>query len=123
MVTPSLEAADILARDGISASVVNCRFIKPLDEVTLERLFPAHDTVLTIEEGTVVNGFGTYVRGRIHERWSGVRSASLGMPDAFMEHGSRKSLLRSIGLDAEGIAERARSLVGTAAPARVLESA
>jgi len=123
MVTPSLEAADILARDGVSASVVNCRFIKPLDEVTLERLFPAHDTVLTIEEGTVVNGFGTYVRGRIHERWSGIRSASMGMPDAFMEHGSRKALLRSIGLDAEGIAERARSLVGTAAPARVLESA
>ncbi|HEX7238769.1 MAG TPA: 1-deoxy-D-xylulose-5-phosphate synthase, partial [Longimicrobiaceae bacterium] len=53
MVLPALEAAEALAHDGISVTVVNARFIKPLDEASLARLFPAHTHVLTVEEGTV----------------------------------------------------------------------
>ena len=78
MVLPALEAAERLARAGSSATVVNCRFIKPLDEARLARLFPAHGAVLTVEEGTVVNGFGAYVRARIAEEWPEVRDASHG---------------------------------------------
>src|SRR5690606_28831340 len=81
MVLPSLEAATRLAVQGIEATVVNCRFIKPLDESCLASLFPAHSRVVTVEEGTVVNGFGSFARAYIGERWPGVHGISLGLPD------------------------------------------
>jgi 1-deoxy-D-xylulose-5-phosphate synthase len=105
------------------ATVVNARFIKPLDEAALARLFPAHTHVLTVEEGTVANGFGAYARARIGEGWPEVRGASLGLPDAFVEHGERAELLAEVGLTAEGIAERARTLLGGAIRKPLLESA
>jgi 1-deoxy-D-xylulose-5-phosphate synthase len=112
MVPAALAAADLLQREGVSATVVNCRFVKPLDERTLERLFPHHPHLLTVEEGTVVNGFGSYVRAYVAERWPGVHGASLGLPDAFVEHGERHELLGELGLTGEGIAARARTLLG-----------
>jgi 1-deoxy-D-xylulose-5-phosphate synthase len=123
MVLPALAAAEILAREGVLVSVVNARFIKPLDESLLERLFPAHRAVLTVEEGTVVNGFGAFVRSRIHERWPGVRGRSMGLPDEFVEHGERSDLLRHLGLTPEGIVESVRSLLGTASPQALRETA
>lgn len=123
MVHASLRAADLLAREGIRATVVNCRFIKPLDEAVLARLFPAHEHVLTVEEGTVVNGFGAFVSARINERWPDVRSAVHGLPDAFLPHGEREQLLAETGLDPEGIARRARHLLGDRARRSLLESA
>lgn len=112
MVAPALAAAELLQREGVSATVVDCRFVKPLDEATLERLFPGHPQVLTVEEGTVVNGFGTFVRAYVAERWPGVRGASMGLPDGFVEHGERGELLGELGLTADGIAARARGLLG-----------
>jgi 1-deoxy-D-xylulose-5-phosphate synthase len=112
MVLPALAAADALQREGVQATVVDCRFIKPLDERTLERLFPGHGFVLTVEEGTEVNGFGTFVRRHIADRWPGVSGATMGLPDAFVEHGERAELLAELGLTPEGIAARARELLG-----------
>ncbi|HEX8696005.1 MAG TPA: 1-deoxy-D-xylulose-5-phosphate synthase [Longimicrobium sp.] len=112
MVQPALAAAEALQREGVSATVVNARFVKPLDERTLERLFPHHSHLLTVEEGTVVNGFGSYVRAYVAGRWPGVRGASLGLPDAFVEHGERGELLAELGLTSDGIAARARELLG-----------
>ncbi|HEX2204741.1 MAG TPA: 1-deoxy-D-xylulose-5-phosphate synthase [Longimicrobium sp.] len=118
MVAPALAAADALQREGVGVTVVNARFVKPLDERTLERLFPHHSHLLTVEEGTAVNGFGSYVRAAVAERWPGVRGASMGLPDAFVEHGERGELLAELGLTAEGIAARARALL--ARPLRTL---
>ena len=112
MVAPALAAAEALNREGVSATVVDCRFMKPLDEATLERLFPRHTHLLTVEEGTVVNGFGAYVRSAVAARWPGVLGASLGLPDAFVEHGDRAELLAQLGLSGDGIAARARELLG-----------
>ncbi len=112
MVHPALEAAETLAREGVDACVVNCRFIKPLDEACLADLFPAHTAALTIEEGTVVNGFGAFVRARIGESWPSVRVTSLGLPDGFVEHGERGELLAELGLTAEGIARHVRATFG-----------
>lgn len=112
MVLPSIAAAEALQREGVSATVVDCRFIKPLDERTLERLFPGHGYVLTVEEGTEVNGFGSFVRRYVSDRWPGVRGATMGLPDAFVEHGERAELLAELGLTPEGIAARARELLG-----------
>jgi len=112
MVAPALAAAEALQREGVSATVVNARFVKPLDEATLERLFPHHTHLLTVEEGTVANGFGTFVRAAVAERWPGVTGGSMGLPDAFVEHGERGEILTQLGLTAEGIAARSRDLMG-----------
>jgi 1-deoxy-D-xylulose-5-phosphate synthase len=103
--------------------VVNCRFIKPLDDVCLARLFPAHGAAVTIEEGTVANGFGAYVRARIGESWPEVRVTSMGLPDGFVEHGERNELLVELGLTAEGIADRARASLGVGLERTLRETA
>jgi 1-deoxy-D-xylulose-5-phosphate synthase len=112
MVESSLLAAEELAAGGVEATVVNCRFIKPLDEAMLDQLFPDHAAALTIEEGAVVNGFGAFVRSAITERWPGIRTASLGLPDVFYTHGERAELLAEVGLTPAGIATRARAVLG-----------
>jgi 1-deoxy-D-xylulose-5-phosphate synthase len=123
MVLPALEAAERLAAEGVDATVVNCRFIKPLDETMLAELFPAHTHVLTVEEGTVVNGFGSYARARIAELAPGVVGASMGMPDEWVPHGERGELLGELGLTSDGIAARALSLVGRDRLQPMLETA
>ncbi len=123
MVQTSLAAAETLARQGIQAAVVNCRFIKPLDEACLARLFPAHRFALTVEEGTVVNGFGAFVRARISDLHPEVRTASMGLPDGFVEHGERGELLAEVGLTTDGIAARAASLLGAPRPSMLRETA
>jgi 1-deoxy-D-xylulose-5-phosphate synthase len=123
MVDPALAAAEELASRGIQATVVNCRFIKPLDEACLARLFPKHRVALTVEEGTVVNGFGAFVRARIADLAPTVRTASMGLPDGFVEHGERGELLGDAGLTSAGIAARAATLVGAARPSMLRETA
>jgi 1-deoxy-D-xylulose-5-phosphate synthase len=122
MVLPALEAADRLAREGVHSTVVNCRFIKPLDEACLARLFPSIPVALTLEEGTVANGFGAYVRARIGESWPGVRVTSMGLPDGFVTHGERAELLAEVGLTPAAITARARALAAPT-PQTLRESA
>ncbi len=114
MVGEALAAAQRLAAEGIDASVVNCRFLKPYDRETLARVLTETSTVLTVEEGAVLNGFGAFMAREIAEMEtaSPIHVETLGIPDRFLEHGGREALLREIDLDAQGIAEHARRLVG-----------
>ncbi len=115
MVLPSLVAASELDQEGISATVVNCRFVKPYDRSTLSSVLESHGAVLTVEEGASPNGFGAFLAREILDdpglRFPS-RFATHAMPDRFIEHGPRDVLLHEIGLDAPGIAERARTLMG-----------
>src|SRR5690606_9309932 len=112
-VQPALEAARVLEAEGINATVVNCRFIKPLDEKTLAWVVEHHAALLTIEEGTIVNGFGAYISRHVeaarrqHPR---IQFDMLGVPDRIFDHASREEQLSEAGLDATGIAARARAL-------------
>lgn len=123
MVLPALDAARTLAAEGIHVTVVNCRFLKPYDRTTLERVVGAHSAVLTVEEGAVLNGFGAYMAREIEALEPTVRTAALGIPDRFIEHGARDALLREIGLDAEGIVAAARPLVRGGVAATTSQSA
>jgi len=122
MVLDARKAADRLSADGIEVTVVNCRFMKPFDVLTLKRILATHLSVLTVEEGAVANGFGAFLVREMEEMGEarGVRVESMGIPDRFLAHGSRAELLQEIGLDAEGIAERVRRLVGAGATPRSL---
>ena len=111
MVLPSLGAAELLARDGLNITVVNCRYLKPYDEVTLAAVLAQHQRVLTVEEGTVVNGFGAYMSAIIERHDESIRVRTLGVPDRVIVAASRKRQLQSCGLTAEGIADRVRALL------------
>ena len=117
MVLPSLAAANALAAEGLDVTVVNCRFLKPYDELTLAAIVADHRQVLVVEEGTVVNGFGASMATAIGRLDAAVRVAAHGVPDRLIEHAPRARQLTLIGLDAAGIAERVRALHETEAMA------
>jgi 1-deoxy-D-xylulose-5-phosphate synthase len=109
MCAPALEAAELLARDGFDLTVVNCRFVKPLDDVMLQGLVSGHRLLVTVEDGTAVNGFGAFVAARVEGLAPEVRVGVMGAPDRTVEHASRDRQLAEAGLTAAGIAERVRA--------------
>ena len=110
MVHMALAAADALRADGLDVTVVNCRYLKPYDEVTLNAVLADHTYVLTVEEGALVNGFGAYMSAIIQRLAPTVRVATHGVPDRIVYAASRAKQLASLGLDASGIADRVRAL-------------
>ena len=110
MVRPALQAADVLASEGLRITVVNCRFLKPYDEVTLAAVLADHSRVLVVEEGTVVNGFGAYISTVIARQDPSIRVSVHGVPDRIVPAASRARQLALNGLDATGIAARVRAL-------------
>ena len=114
MVLPSLAAAEALASEGIRCTVVNCRFLKPYDSTVFQEMVRSHPVVLTVEEGQVANGFGAFMSREVDTLGlqHRPRMCSMGIPDRFVEHGGRNVLLGALGLDATGIADQMRSLVG-----------
>jgi 1-deoxy-D-xylulose-5-phosphate synthase len=110
MVQYAMQAADTLASEGLDVTVVNCRYLKPYDEVTLNAVLADHTHVLTVEEGTLVNGFGAYMSAIIQRLSPSVRVATHGVPDRIVYAAARVKQLAALGLDAAGIANRVRSL-------------
>jgi 1-deoxy-D-xylulose-5-phosphate synthase len=110
MVQPAVQAADLLARDGVECAVVNCRFLKPLDSAMLESLVQRHRILVTVEEGTIVNGFGAYLAETLQTTHPEVRVVALGVPDRLVEQAPRAEQLELFGLTAAGIARRITAL-------------
>jgi len=110
MVQPARDAAELLARDGIDCAVINARFLKPLDQSMLELLLQEHRTLVTVEEGTIVNGFGAYVSETLQTTHPEVRVVALGVPDRLIEQAPRAEQLELFGLTAAGIARRITAL-------------
>jgi len=110
MCQPALEAAEALAGDGLDVTVVNCRFLKPIDRETLEGLMRDHRLLVTIEDGTVVNGFGASLAALAQATAPEVRVVPLGVPDRTYEHAPRAQQLAEVGLTGPGIAARVRAL-------------
>ena len=106
---PALEAAALLARDGFDVSVVNCRFVKPLDRAMLKTLVADHRLLVTVEDGTKVNGFGAQVAAAVQELAPEVRVVVMGAPDRTFEHASRQEQLAEAGLTGTGIADKVRA--------------
>jgi 1-deoxy-D-xylulose-5-phosphate synthase len=126
MVLPALAAAKELEADGLHTTVVNCRFIKPFDEATLARVLERHAAILTIEEGTEVNGFGAALLRHVAEAYPRAHEIVfdvLGVPDRVIEHASRNEQLAELGLDVAGIAARARRLAAAGGVVAERESA
>ncbi len=110
MVQPALDAAELLARDGVHCAVVNCRFLKPMDPGMLDALATRHRVLVTVEEGTIVNGFGASLAEKMQTMHPETRVVALGVPDRLMEQAPRAEQLESFGLTAAGIARRIMAL-------------
>lgn len=91
------------AGEHLDASVVNMRFVKPLDEALLLELAERHSLLVTIEDNVVAGGAGSAVGEFLAQRDVTVAIHHLGLPDNFVEHGERGEVLKLLGLDAEGI--------------------
>ncbi len=110
MVLPALDAAERLAREGIDAAVINCRFLKPWDQMMLESVAHESKLVVTVEEGTVVNGFGAMIARELQDSHPEVRVHCLGVPDRLMEQAPRAEQLERFGLTGQGIAAKIAAL-------------
>jgi 1-deoxy-D-xylulose-5-phosphate synthase len=114
MAHPSLQAAERLARDGVETTVVNARFVKPLDAGVLLALARTKRLIVTVEEAYLAGGFGSAVLELLEENGlqDRVRVVRMGVPDRWVTHGDAKLLLAKYGLDADGIYTRVRESVG-----------
>ena len=106
-------AAEVLHNNNISVEIVNCRFIKPMDESYLKSLIERFENVVTIEEGVVIGGFGDGVSSWLLENGFQGRIKRLGLPDSFVQHGKREELLSEVRLDENSIIKTIQSLVNT----------
>jgi 1-deoxy-D-xylulose-5-phosphate synthase len=113
MVYPSLESARMLDDEGISAGVVNCRTVKPLDKRLIEWARASGGRALIVEENIMQGGLGSAILELFNE--SGIRDVlikRIGLPDRFIEHGPTKVLKENCGLDSKGISDAAKELYG-----------
>jgi len=109
-----LKAAERLASEGLKATVVNARFVKPLDTELILALARSHGTIVTAEDHYLSGGFGSAVMELLEENHlNEVRVLRLGFPDQLIEHASQSLLLAKYGLDADGIYAQVRDFVAS----------
>jgi 1-deoxy-D-xylulose-5-phosphate synthase len=108
-----MEAAGKLDRDGIDSTVVNARFVKPLDEDLILALAQTKRLIVTIEEAYLAGGFGSAVLELLEENdlQDKVKVVRIGVPDKIITHGDAKLLLAKYNLDADGIYNKIRETV------------
>jgi 1-deoxy-D-xylulose-5-phosphate synthase len=111
-VIPAMRAAERLAQEGISAAVLNARFVKPLDHALIARVAKTVSCLLTVEEGCRMGGFGSAVLESLADQEIfGLPTKVLGLPDKYIEQGPQDLLRAHYGLTAEGIYEEAKGLL------------
>ncbi|MBI5562543.1 MAG: 1-deoxy-D-xylulose-5-phosphate synthase [Deltaproteobacteria bacterium] len=111
MVYPAMEAGARLEREGIRAGVVNCRFIKPLDEALVLGIAASTGVIVTVEENVLAGGFGSAIAELLADNGLHVPVRRLGAPDEYVEHGTQEQLRARLGLSAQGIEAAVRSLL------------
>jgi len=112
-VAESLHAAEELAASGIQATVVNCRFVKPLDTQLIASLVTRIPRVITVEENVRQGGFGSAVLEELYDAGiSGFTLRRIGISDTFVEHGAQKILRAKYGVDAAAIVKTGMELCG-----------
>ena len=109
MVEYSIKAAKLLAEDGIHSEVINMRYIKPLDTGILDEISVRHNKIVTLEENTLVGGFGSGVLEYFNEKNYKNDILRIGLPDMFINHGTQKELHNLLEIDPEGIAKKVKA--------------
>lgn len=111
MVYPALQAAEILGEHGIEATVVNARFVKPLDTDLIVPLAKQIGRVVTLEEGCLMGGFGSAVAEALLDHDLNVPVTRIGVPDHLVDHAKPDESKAALGLNSPQIADRIRTLI------------
>jgi len=107
----ALAAADILADHGISVTVADARFAKPIDAGLVAQLAAEHELLVTVEEGVLAGGFGSAVWETLSDAGLSARILRVGLPDRYVTHGAPRLLHEEVGFTGERIAERIEAAV------------
>jgi len=116
----AIKAATVLAKEGIVPGIYDMRFAKPLDEALLHEIAQNYTRIVTVEDGTIVGGFGSAVLEFMAAHNYAPEIKMLGIPDHIVEHGKPEELHRECGYDAEGIVATVREMLNTAILAAAL---
>jgi 1-deoxy-D-xylulose-5-phosphate synthase len=110
-VQKGLEAADLLAENGLEVTVADARYAKPIDAALMARLAAEHDLLVTVEEGVLAGGFGSAVWESLSDGGVAPRILRIGLPDRYVTHGSPSLLHEEVGFTGRRIAERIEAAV------------
>jgi 1-deoxy-D-xylulose-5-phosphate synthase len=113
LVYQALKAAEDLEKENISIAVINARFVKPLDEDLILDFAKKTGKIITVEENTLIGGFGSAVCELLADKNVSVKIKRIGLPDKFIEHGDLKTLKRKYGLTSETLKKIALELLNT----------
>jgi 1-deoxy-D-xylulose-5-phosphate synthase len=119
---PLLKTA-LEAGEELDATVVNMRFVKPLDEELVVRLARSHELLVTLEDNVVMGGAGSAVAECLAAHDLPARLLQLGLPDRFVDHGDQSQLLVQVGLNRAGVVQSIRARLAEAAPPTVVRVA
>lgn len=111
MVKTALLVRELLMQKGFSCSVINARFVKPIDTEILDEAVKKHYLIVTMEENVASGGFGEKVRGYLDENAPDVKLITIHIPDEYVEHGNVDILRKEVGIDAETIEHRILALI------------
>ncbi len=111
MIKPAYEAACFLRENNIRITVINARFIKPLDEKTFLNMFNKFDKIITIEDNTKIGGFGSSIASLMQKHHMENELHIMGWPDKYIEHGTVKELDEKYELDSKGIIKHVLSIL------------
>ncbi len=99
----ALAAAQSLEKEDINVAVYNMRFLKPIDEDLLHTIFKSHKHIITVEDGTIVGGLGSAIEAFKNQHSYMANIHKLGVPDKFVEHGTRDELIKKCGFDKDSM--------------------
>ncbi|MDR3001791.1 MAG: 1-deoxy-D-xylulose-5-phosphate synthase [Fibromonadaceae bacterium] len=106
MLAKCLDTAGVLEKKGIKPTIIDARFVKPLDVGSYKELFKKHNLVVTVEDNTIAGGFGSAIAEILSEMKNPPRLLRLGLPDDFVEQGEIEELRESLGLSGNGISSK-----------------
>lgn len=107
-----LEARTELEKEGIIPGHFDLRFAKPLDTALIDHVLASYDTIITIEDGTTLGGFGSAVAEYVAEKGAGIPVKIMGVPDRIVEHGTQRQLHDEVGIGPDGIMEEVKKAHG-----------
>ncbi len=110
MVKHSIEAKNILINDNINPTIVNARFLKPIDEKLLHEIFKEYKTIITIEDNVINGGFGSRINKFMVDNNYKSDIINMGLPDEFIQHGNSEDIYEYVGLSPKGIADKIKRL-------------
>ena len=109
MVSTGEHVREKLKAKGHSCTLVNARFVKPLDTEMIDRLCENHKLIVTMEENVLRGGMGMCITKYIHDKYPGIRVIQIALPDAYVEHGNVTALREMLGIDSDSVIRRIES--------------